>query len=306
MTGGRPRPGSPRRGALPGFAPAKVNLALHVLGRRADGYHDLESLIAFANVGDRLSLEPATADRLDLAGPFAAALGGAASAGDNLAMRAAGEFRAAFGGRPHRIRLDKRLPVAAGIGGGSADAAAVLRLLAAEAGIAADDPGLFAVARQLGSDVPACLHGRPCLVTGAGDRIAPLRAWPEVPAVLVNAGSAVPTAPAFRLWSQAPEPPPPPLDRRVLEAAADAAAVARALAGSRNMLTSAAISLVREIGQVLERLEAAEGSLMTRMSGSGGTCFALFADMAAAEQAARRIAAEAPGWWVVHTRLSAG
>jgi 4-diphosphocytidyl-2-C-methyl-D-erythritol kinase len=218
-------------------------------------------------------------------------------------MRAAVAFRDAFGGGPRLIGLDKRLPVAAGIGGGSADAAAVLRLLAAEAGVAVDDPRLLAIARRLGADVPACLFGRPCLAVGTGDRITPLRAFPEVAVVLANAGTAVPTAPVFRRWSQAPVPPPPSLDRHALESAADGAALARALAASCNALTAAAVALAPEIGRVLQRLAAADGCLMARMSGSGGTCFALSADAAAAERAAARIATDEPGWWVVPARL---
>lgn len=287
-----------------GFAPAKVNLALHVLGRRPDGFHDLESLIAFADVGDCLALYDSDAERLEVAGPFAAALTGSCREIDNLVMRAAAAFRAAFGGRVRHVRLEKRLPVAAGIGGGSADAAAVLRLLAAEAGLAHDDARVVALARELGSDVPACLVRRPCLVTGTGDTVVPLTGFAAVPVVVVNAGTAVATAQVFRRWSDHnAQSVPRPLDPGAVEAARDAPELARALTGSQNMLQPAAVAIAPEIGRVLARLEAAVGCVLARMSGSGGSCFGLFAERAQATAAAQQIGAANPGWWVAATQF---
>lgn len=281
-------------------APAKVNLALHVLGRRGDGYHEVETLIAFAGVADAVDLEFGSGPDLSVCGPFAADLAGLPPE-RNLCMMAAERFAARFGGGPWRIALEKWLPPAAGLGGGSADAAAVLRLLADAVGVSHDDPGVVDIARGLGADVPACLAGRPCIARGIGELLEPLARFPEVPVLLANPRIALPTAAVFRAWTQ--EAPPARLDRVGIEAARDAAGLAQVLTDSRNMLQTAAIALEPAVAVVLDALEASAGCLLARMSGSGATCFGLFATDADCAAAAERLRAAHPGWWVSATRL---
>ncbi len=263
-----------------GYARAKVNLFLHVTGRRADGYHLLDSLAVFPDVGDRLTVAPAVALSLDVHGPFAPGLAGEA---DNLVLRAA----RALGGQGVRLGLEKNLPIASGIGGGSADAAAALRLLAALWGVAADLP---AIALGLGADVPVCLASRPARMQGVGEILLAAPALPACGIVLVNPGVAVATPSVFR--ARAPGFTPPAV---LPEGWGDAAAMARDLAACTNDLQAAAIGLYPAIAEVLAALAAAPGALLARMSGSGATCFALFADAAAARTAAAGLAR--PGWW---------
>jgi len=287
MTGGR------AAGArVSEFAPAKINLYLHLTGRRADGYHLLSSLVVFAEIGDRLTVSPGTGLRLAVEGPFAAAL---PVGEDNLVVRAARRLAAEAGVAPDaEMRLVKRLPVAAGIGGGSADAAAALRALAALWRVA---PGAEALARlglELGADVPVCLRGSPALVSGVGEALAPA---PELPAawlVLVNPGVGLVTRDVFAART-GPYSPAAPL----LDAPRDAVALARALAARHNDLAAPAQSLAPVVGDVLAALEAAPGCLLARVSGSGATCFGLFAAVDPAQAAARRIAAARPDWWCV-------
>ena len=233
-------------------APAKVNLYLHVVGRRADGLHLLESLVAFAEAGDVLSAEPADALSLEVAGPFAGALAGEA---DNLVLRAA---RALAPGQCARLVLEKNLPVAAGLGGGSADAAAALRLLSRLWGIEAD---LEALAAGLGADVPVCLAGETCFMAGIGERLTPLPAWPAPHLLLANPGAALPTPAVFGA-RRGPFRESRPWPQTVGE-----------LAGCANDLTEAAISFAPEVGEVLDALAVLEGASFARMSGSGATCF---------------------------------
>ena len=281
---------------------AKVNLTLAVHGRRADGYHDLTSLVAFAGVGDELSLTPASADSLACAGPFGAALGGEP---DNLVLKAARLLRERRPGlKGGAFHLVKRLPLASGIGGGSADAAAALRLLARLNGIRADDPVLMEAARVAGADVPVCLASRACVMSGTGDALgSPLR-LPRLFAVLANPGVPAPTGAVFAalglvkgqtLASGKPN--------GVPDVAGDAAAFIAALAGSGNDLEPAAVTVAPAIARTLEALRAAPGCLLARMSGSGATCFGLFADCRAGAAAARLIARAEPGWWVKATVL---
>jgi 4-diphosphocytidyl-2-C-methyl-D-erythritol kinase len=288
------------------FARAKVNLFLHVLGRRDDGYHELESLAAFAETGDRLTAEPMDPEHraatLDVGGPEAAALA-AAGGGPNLVLRAAEAFRAAFPqARPARFRLLKRLPVASGIGGGSADAAAALRALARLNGIASDDARLRAIAAGLGADVPVCVPSRAAWMGGVGDKLAAAD-LPALPAVLVNPRVPVETRRVFaalglaRGRSSAPPAARPP---RV----PDREALLAFLAAQRNDLQAAAEGLAPEIRTVIARLGDAPGCRLARMSGSGATCFGLFDEMDEAAAAAARIRAANPGWWVAATRLS--
>jgi 4-diphosphocytidyl-2-C-methyl-D-erythritol kinase len=277
--------------ALEVAAPAKVNLYLHVTGRRADGYHELDSLFVRAGVADRLILEPAGRLSLEAGGPFAAALGGE---GDNLVLTAARRLARELGREPGvAIRLTKNLPVAAGLGGGSADAAAALRALVALWHAELDADRLAAVALDLGADVPACLHPEPLLVSGIGERLRPAPNLPPAWLVLVNPGVEVATADVFRRFAGAFGPA-QPLD----EAPADAAALAAALKERRNDLEAAAVALAPAIGEVLAELARMPEIMIARMSGSGATCFGLAATEDEARQAAARLRMARRGWWI--------
>ena len=273
-------------------APAKVNLYLHVLGRRPDGYHEIDSLVAFAEFGDRVTAMPGIDATLAIEGPFARDCPGSSA---NLVMRAAIMLAAATA-RPlmASLTLDKQLPVAAGIGGGSADAAAALRALQSLWRTKLDNALLAGMGLSLGADVPVCLEGRPARVRGIGERVETLPSLPGAGLVLVNPGLPLATAEVFAGRQGAFGAPPPSLPSRF----ADAHELAKFLGQCRNDLTAAAIAHCPVIESVLTALETAPGSLLARMSGSGATCFGLFADRAAAESAARSIAGERPNWWV--------
>jgi len=279
-------------------APAKVNLTLHVLGRRADGYHDIESLVVFAGVGDALSFTPGRALALTVGGPTAAAAGDTT---DNLVLRAARALAERVEGlQVGRFALSKRLPVAAGLGGGSADAAAALRMLARANGLASDDPRLMQAARATGADVPVCLDPRPRLMRGIGDVLSEALDLPKLPAVLVNPGVAVPTREVFatlKLPSGQVAPPAP---------APNTTSLADAVANGRNDLEGPAIELQPVIASVLSVLRRLPGCRLARMSGSGATCFGLFDTPAAATAAARELRVGYPDWWVRPTVLGAG
>jgi len=283
------------------FAPAKVNLTLHVLGRRADGYHEIESLVVFADVGDRLTFIPGDRLALDVSGAGAEASG---AIGDNLILKAARELAARFDRvLAGRFILDKQLPVAAGLGGGSSDAAAALRLLAEHNGISADDARLHAAARATGADVPVCLDPKARMMRGIGEILSDPIALPELPAVLVNPGVAVPTKDVFAaLAAPALTSPAPPDD--FIATDADAASLVSVLAARRNDLETPAIKLQPIVADVLRTLQASPGCLLARMSGSGATCFALFGSVAAAKDVAQRMQARHPGWWVRAASLS--
>ncbi|NGQ89364.1 4-(cytidine 5'-diphospho)-2-C-methyl-D-erythritol kinase [Rhodobacter sp. HX-7-19] len=270
------------------FAPAKINLCLHVTGRRADGYHLLDSLVVFAGVGDQVSGTLADPPSLSVEGPKAEGLTGE---GDNLVLRAARAM-----GVSARIVLEKHLPVSSGIGGGSADAAATLRLLARLSGRALPEA---AAVLALGADVPVCLAGRPARMTGIGEGLAPLPPLPEVWLVLANPGVALSTPAIFRALARADNAP-LPRDLPRLRSAADLAAFVMM---QRNDLEPPALALEPVIGRVKAALSAQAGCLMARMSGSGATCFGLFADPLAAHAAARAIRAAEPGWWVADAPL---
>ncbi|MDF2095602.1 4-(cytidine 5'-diphospho)-2-C-methyl-D-erythritol kinase [Fodinicurvata sp. CAU 1616] len=288
-------------GAVVETAPAKLNLTLRVVGRRADGYHELESLVAFADCGDRLSAHPSGELTLEVTGPFAAALHDAGAG--NLVLRAARLLAQAAGvGRGAVLTLDKRLPVAAGLGGGSADAAATLRLLQRLWSISLPEPGLQALAAELGADVPVCLLGRPALMRGVGERLEPLPALPPTWIVLANPGVALGTPEVFRarsgpfsaaapLWATPPR---------------TAAELAGCLRRSANDLEPAARALRPQIDVVLSALAREAGCLLARMSGSGASCFGLFATPEEAEAAVRRLKAAQPAWWVQATPLLTG
>lgn len=268
-------------------APAKVNLYLHVVGRRADGYHLLDSLAVFPGAADRLSAAPAGVLTLQVEGPAAAGLG---AGPDNLVLRAARALAAVTGVESGaRLVLDKRLPVASGIGGGSADAAAALRLLARLWDVRLSPERLLAAVQELGADVPVCLDCRPARMQGVGERLQPAPSLPECGMALLNPGAAVATPDVFRARSGAfSESPALP------DGWPDAARLAADLARMRNDLEAPAMGLCPAIATVLEWLRAQPGCLLARMSGSGATCFGLFAD----PEAATAVAARAPGsWW---------
>ena len=277
-------------------APAKINLFLHVTGRRPDGYHGLESLVAFAAVHDRIEVWPDEELRFEIDGPFADAL---AAGTENLAVEAARALAEEAGVAPAaRIRLHKALPVAAGIGGGSADAAATLRALYTLWRLSVPADRLAALALDLGADVPVCLFARPGMVRGIGERIAPAPALPAVPMVLVNPMIPLATAAVFAAREGAfSEPVSFDGDH------GDAAALAKALENTRNDLAGAAERICPEIRLVLDAIRATPSCLLARLSGSGPTCFGLFPTREAATLAAGRIAAARPGWWVRATHL---
>ena len=284
-------------------APAKVNLTLRVLGRRADGYHELESLVAFAEVGDRLSFAPGAELVLTVHGPNAAQAGEGA---DNLVLKAARALAARVSGISlGAFDLDKRLPVAAGLGGGSADAAAALRLLARANNIPADDGRLYDAARVTGADVPVCLDPRPRLMRGIGEILSVPLKLPALPVVLANPGVALPTKSVFAGWKRAGP------QALTLDVAAVAKITGREeylqlLATQANDLESAAIAVEPVIAEMLVALRGLGGCRLARMSGSGGTCFALFASAAAAIEAANALSGKYPQWWARPSALGGG
>lgn len=280
-------PGSP----ILELASAKINLALHVTGRRENGYHDLDMLVAFAEgIGDRLTVAPASSDSFAITGPMA---GNLSADGDNLVIRARDGFRALSGWTdPVAITLEKHLPVASGIGGGSADAAATLRALCRLSG---HDPSSLAdLALSLGADVPMCLVGRPAHILGIGETIHPVALGHRYGLLLVNPGVAVSTPSVFRALERRDNPPLPALPD-ALSADAFAAFVT---ASTRNDLEAPARQLASVIGDVLADLKALPGIRLARMSGSGATCFGLFDDAASAEAAADIIRLDHADWWV--------
>jgi 4-diphosphocytidyl-2-C-methyl-D-erythritol kinase len=279
---------------------AKVNLTLRVVGRRTDGYHDIESMVAFADCADRLSFTPGSKLLLKTTGPLAVDCGETA---DNLVFKAA----LLLGERVPDLRLgefilDKVLPVAAGIGGGSADAAAALRLLAQANGLAIDDPRLIEVAELTGADVPVCLASRACVMTGVGETLLPL-SLPKMPCVMVNPRVPVATRDVFaalglrngELLVGATD---------VLQATAwpeEGASLedwVEVLAAGSNDLEMPATRIQPVIGKVLSALSATNGAWLARMSGSGATCFAIFENTAEAQRAAQKIQLDHPQWWV--------
>ncbi len=283
-------------------ARAKINLYLHLLGRRADGYHLLDSLIVFAEAGDEIRVAPA--DRLSLAleGAFAETLAAALEdPEDNLVLRAARALAdTASVEAGAQIDLQKRLPPAAGIGGGSSDAAAVLLALAELWRLELEPEALARLGLGLGADVPACLaQPESVFVGGVGEQVLAAPVLPPAAVLLVNPGIALATAEVFRTfdgnWS-APA--------RFETAPADAAGLAHLLAARSNDLERAAISLAPEVAEVLALLDGLPEVLFARMSGSGATCFALFAELAAARRAEVALAAARPGWWVLAARLA--
>jgi 4-diphosphocytidyl-2-C-methyl-D-erythritol kinase len=285
---------------------AKVNLTLRVVGRRVDGYHDLESVVAFADCADRLSLTPGSELNLTTTGPLAQDCG---ETSDNLVLKAA----RLLGERVPDLKLgdftlEKVLPVAAGIGGGSADAAAALRLLARANDLAIDDPRLIEVAQLTGADVPVCLASRACVMTGVGETLLPL-SLPTMPCVMVNPRLAVETRQVFEA-----------LGLRHGELLVGATDVIRAtawpeqgasledwvevLSESFNDLAAPATRIQPMIDEVISALSATNGAWLARMSGSGATCFAIFENTPEAQRAAQKIQLDHPLWWVHAGTLS--
>jgi 4-diphosphocytidyl-2-C-methyl-D-erythritol kinase len=280
-------------------APAKLNLALHVTGRRADGYHSLEMLVAFADVCDEVEAAPAQADSLTVRGPFAPALGGAEG---NLVLRALAAFRARWpDALPAGValNLEKNLPIAAGLGGGSADAAAALRLLAAMGKGEFAFADLLKIATGLGADVPMCLYSRPAEVRGLGEIVKPLEAFPPCHAVLVNPLVPVVTADVFRRLERRDNPGLPPLGDPLTRPAQ----LGLWLGETRNDLEPSAMALVPAIGALKAQLAAIEGCIIARMSGSGATVFGLFGSAAQAHQAAHDLRTRWPDHWVAAAPL---
>lgn len=282
------------------FAPAKINLYLHITGRRADGYHFLDSLVAFTNIGDTLRLEPADAFSFALEGPMAEELR-AFDPESNLVVRAA-RLLASELNRPlkGKLTLVKNLPVASGIGGGSTDAAAALRLLAVREGMPPDAALLHSIAASLGQDIPCCLAAQTCYFRDIGNVTDEGPALPLTHCVLVNPGKSLPTPSVYKARS-GPFTPAARLEN-VPETCAD---LATQLKQRRNDLTAPAIALCPEIETVLAAIEAQPDCLLARMSGSGATCFGLFADRASAKTAVTTLYRDHPDWWVAQTFIPA-
>lgn len=282
-----------------GRARAKLNLTLEVLGRRPDGYHELRSLVAFADLGDEITLQQVAELDLETQGPFAEAL-----SGDNLVIRAAEAASvSAPGVKLGRFRLVKQLPVAAGLGGGSADAAAALRLIASANQGALSEAAMAAIAARLGSDVTVCLASRPALMTGRGERVEPVRGFPACGVLLANPGVPL-SAAAVYAELLADDLRAPPLGQEGTPDFHGDFEQLLAYALSRlNDLEAPAARLVPEISEGLAALLALDGARLVRLSGSGPTCFALFVTEAEAARAGARLAAEFPNWWVAASSL---
>ncbi len=291
------------------LAPAKINLTLRIFGRRADGFHELESLVAFAPFGDRLTLWPDGSLDLKASGPMAA---GAGPLADNLVLRAARAVAERIEGLTlGRFVLFKRLPSGAGLGGGSADAAAALRLIAKANGLSLDDRRIYEAARATGADIPVCLDPRPRAMRGIGEILSAPMVLPKLGIVIVHPGVALPTGPVFKALGLAPgeqlmgrSPPPAMAYPSTFVQAEEGGQAAKRdallawLASEGNDLESAAISIAPQIADVLRAVAGLAGCRLARMSGSGSACFGLFESGRAAAAAARRLAAARPSWWV--------
>jgi 4-diphosphocytidyl-2-C-methyl-D-erythritol kinase len=279
-------------------APAKINLTLRVLGRRADGYHELESLVAFADVADTLTLEPDTKDTLEITGPFVADSG---AIPDNLVLKALAAARICIGAvKAGRFSLEKNIPVAAGLGGGSADAAATLRLIAGANEIALDDARIMSAAQAVGADVPVCVASRPRIMRGVGELLSDPVDLPPLAGVLVNPRVPLSTRDVFGKFVGA-------------QGGNDLGDLTRGLGSlidflklHDNDLTPAARACSPVVGEVLQTLEILPGARLVRMSGSGPTCFALFSTPSEAATAAQKLARERKDWWVQAATIGSG
>ncbi|WP_099999836.1 4-(cytidine 5'-diphospho)-2-C-methyl-D-erythritol kinase [Phyllobacterium zundukense] len=276
------------------IAPAKINLALHVTGRRSDGYHLLDSLVVFAHFGDKLSVKRASADSFEMSGPFGRHL---PDDGSNLVLKARDALRQYFPEQatPVAIHLEKYLPIASGIGGGSSDAAATLRALTALWGIEAEPAQLAEIGLLLGADVPMCLHGQPLVARGIGEDIERLGSFPHLPMVLANNGVSISTPQVFAALERRDNPPLP-----AMPALSSVDDVCVYLAETDNHLFSATEKLTPAIGDTMKALQNTAPRLV-RMSGSGGTCFAIYDSDSEAETAAATLKQSKPDWFVVAT-----
>lgn len=279
-------------------APAKINLTLHVLGRRADGYHTLESLVAFADLADTLSLQPGDNTALDVSGPFGAASGPTES---NLVLKASAALRERVPAlKAGDFVLTKNIPVAAGIGGGSSDAAAALRLLARLNGLAEDDARLKQAALATGADVPVCLESKARVMRGVGEELSAPLGLPPLPALLVNPGLPLATRDVFARFSIKQD-----SRKDHTNAPRERNALIAWLGERSNDLTQAATACLPAIAEMLAALNALPGVRLARMSGSGPTCFGLFDSVAEVRAAVPRLMAAHAGWWVAPTTLAA-
>lgn len=277
------------------LAPAKINLALHVTGRRPDGYHLLDTLVAFTRFGDRLTIGKAESDSFSVSGPFAA---GVPAGDDNLVMRTVSALRGVAGGAsPVSIGLEKNLPVASGVGGGSSDAAATLRALADVWDLDIDAGEMARIGLSLGADVPMCLAARPLIGRGIGEEITEVSGFPPVGTVIVNPGKAIATAGIFSALRQRDGSALPPLPSRL-----DFHSLCNWLETTRNDLEAPAREQEPEIDATLKALRKA-GAHFARMSGSGATCYGLFESGNLAKRAAAMIRERQPGWFVAATRF---
>lgn len=285
-------------------APAKVNLFLHITGRREDGYHELESLFVFTEKGDRITVAAAPEFTFHLEGPFAGALEALGGAGDdNLVVKAAMLLAARVGLDPQvSVRLEKNLPVAAGIGGGSSDAAAVLLALNRFWKLKLPMTELEVIALQLGADVPACLHQSPLMVRGIGEELTPVSLPWQAGILLVNPLESLPTPAVFKAYHAAGT----IFDAPLEDAETLCANIGGLSAGSRNALEGAARVICPPVADVLDELTRQHGVTMARMSGSGATCFALFESLEDAQFAARKISEGRRDWWVMADHVGAG
>jgi 4-diphosphocytidyl-2-C-methyl-D-erythritol kinase len=282
-------------------ARAKINLTLRVHGRRADGYHEIESLVAFAEIGDRVVFTPGAECRVTVSGPFAGDIDGPNLLDRGLALLSELDAKLQLG----TVHLEKSLPVAAGLGGGSADVAALLRALRRANPERAGAIQWHELAARLGADVPVCLAGAPALISGIGERIEPLGSanqWPPIPAALVNPGLPLPTAKVYRALAAGPvavggERP------AVSATLADVSSLVGFMAAHGNDLERPATALLPAIADIKAALAAQPGCRIATMSGSGPTCFGLFVDDASAARATATLAAMHPRWWVVATQL---
>ncbi|NEI36117.1 4-(cytidine 5'-diphospho)-2-C-methyl-D-erythritol kinase [Rhizobium leguminosarum] len=291
---------SASRSSITEEARAKINLALHVTGQRPDGYHLLDMLVTFADRGDRLDFMPSPTDEFTLSGRFGGTLAG--GSGTNLVLKARDLLRGAIGplAFPVRIHLDKNLPVASGIGGGSADAAATLRGLMRLWGATLPEEALAALALKLGADVPMCLASRPLIARGIGEELEPVPELPAFAMVLANPLKGVSTPEVFRRLAEKNNP-----ALRLAPSRPQTADWLAAIAAARNDLEPPARQLVPEITAIAAMLQA-KGALLTRMSGSGATCFGIFASMTAAEDAAAALHDARPDWYFQATETVSG
>jgi 4-diphosphocytidyl-2-C-methyl-D-erythritol kinase len=272
-------------------APAKVNLTLRVVSRRADGYHELESLVAFAELADVVTFDPDAPPDIEVTGPFAAATG---PAGENLVLEAARLMRVDRG----RFTLEKNIPVAAGLGGGSADAAAALRLIARQRSTDTDNPRIRDAARRCGADVPVCLVPKARIMRGIGDVLSPPVSVPALPALLINPGVELATRDVFAAFDETTG-----SARSIGDVPTELAGFVDWLKHYDNDLTRAAISRVPMIADILSVLKGEPGCQLARMSGSGATCVGIFGSADQMRLAADRLQSQHPEWWVFATTL---